>query len=94
MQSQSSSGPISGNLQYQNHATGSKVKSESFTSFTISGNTATFGGTCTDSGVPCTFTVNVTDNGEPGKNDIFTISVNGGPIQGGTLRSGSIQVRQ
>jgi hypothetical protein len=94
VQSQSSSGPINGDLQYQNHATGDLVHSKSFTSFNISGNTATFGGTCTDSGVPCTFTVTVTDNGEPGKSDIFTISLNGGPVQGGTLRGGSIQVHQ
>src|SRR2546426_3885613 len=36
-----------------------------------------FGGTCTVNGTACTFTVNVTDNGEPGTNDSFIISVSG-----------------
>jgi len=94
VQSQSSTGPIAGDLQYVNHATGAKVHSVAFTSFAIVGNTATFGGTCTINGSACTFTVNVTDNGEPGTNDTFTISVNGGSPEGGTLRSGNIQIHQ
>ncbi len=92
VQSQSSTGPITGDLQFVNHATGDKMHSVSFTAFTISGNTATFGGTCTNNGVVCTFTVNVTDNGEPGTTDSFTISISGGAPQGGTLRSGNIQI--
>src|SRR6266571_2575725 len=92
VQSQSSTGPITGDLQFVNHATGDKMHSVSFTAFTISGNTATFGGTCTNNGMACTFTVNVTDNGEPGTTDSFTISISGGAPQGGTLRSGNIQI--
>ena len=88
----SATGPIGGNLQYQNHASGAKVHSVMFTSLVIAGNTATFSGTCTNNGAPCTFTVNVTDQDEPGKNDTFTISVSGGPPEGGTLRSGNIQI--
>jgi hypothetical protein len=94
VQSQSTTGPVTGDLQFQNHASGDKVKSVTFTSLTISGNTATFSGTCTDNGTPCTFMVNVTDNGEPGTNDSFTISISGGPSQGGTLRSGNIQIHR
>ncbi len=93
-QSQTTTGPISGDLQCQNHATGAKVKSVAFDTLVISGTMATFGGTCTNNGVPCTFTVRVTDNGEPGTNDTFTISVSGGPTEGGTLRSGNIQIHQ
>jgi hypothetical protein len=44
-------------------------------------------------GVPCNFTVQVTDNGEPGNADAFMISVSGLPVKGGTLRSGNIQIR-
>ena len=84
--------PIQGDLQYINHATGAKVHSVSFNAFTIGASTATFGGTCVNNGVPCTFTVTVTDNGEPGDNDTFIISISGGPAQGGTLRSGNIQL--
>ena len=64
--------------------------------FFIAGNTATFHGTCTNNGAPCTFTVNVTDNGEPGTNDSFNITVNAGPTEGAgeKLRSGNIQIHQ
>src|SRR5262249_1971954 len=86
VQRKTAGGSIQGDLQYSNRATGAKVHSEAFTSFTIAGSTATFGGTCTNNGVPCTFTVTVVDNGEPGATDTFTVSVSGGPIEGGTLR--------
>lgn len=55
---------------------------------------ATFSGTCTVNKAPCTFTVKVTDNGEPGSSDTFTIIVNAGPPEGGTLREGNIQIHQ
>jgi hypothetical protein len=84
--------PIQGDLQYINHATGAKIHSVSFSSLTISNTTATFTGTCVNNGVPCTFSVSVTDNGEPGKTDTFSISVSGAPSEGGVLRSGNIQI--
>ena len=87
-------GELSGQLQYFNHASGAQVKSETYTSLTIVANTATFDGTCTVNGMSCTFTVNVTDNGEPGTTDTFTISVDGGPTEGGTLKSGNILITQ
>jgi hypothetical protein len=86
------SAPIQGDLQYINHATGAKIRSVTFSDFTIGASTASFGGTCTNNGVPCTFVVNVTDNGEPGDKDTFSISISGGAVEGGTLRSGNIQV--
>jgi hypothetical protein len=92
VQAKSTSGPISGDLQYVNHATGAKVHSVMFTTFVISGNTATFGGTCTNNGAPCTFNVTVQDNDQPPGPDSFVISVNGGPPEGGTLRSGNIEI--
>jgi hypothetical protein len=91
---QSSSGALSGHLQYFNHVSGSHVRSETYTSLTIAGNTATFDGTCTVNGTPCTFTVNVIDNGEPGTTDRFTISLSPGPAEGGELRSGNILIRE
>ncbi len=87
-------GPISGDLNYHNKTTGAKVKSVSFTSFFITGNMAVFEGTCTKNGAPCTVKVSVMDNGEPGTADTFTISVSAGPTEGGTLRSGNIQIHQ
>ena len=87
-------GELSGRLQYINHASGNQVQSQTYTSLVIVANAATFDGTCTVNGVPCTFTVNVTDNGEPGTTDTFTISVSGGPTEGGILRSGNILINQ
>jgi len=84
---------ISGALQYVSPANGINLQSLEVTSLAISGGTATFAGTCTDSGVPCAFVANVTDSGPIGAGDIFTIAISGGPTRGGTLRSGKIQVR-
>jgi hypothetical protein len=51
---------------------------------------ATFSGTC---GTSCNFTVNIQDNGEPGNGmDRFSISVNGGPAEGGLITKGNTQV--
>jgi hypothetical protein len=94
VQRQASTGQLSGHLQYFNHASGAQVQNQTITSLTIVGNTATFDGSCTVNGTPCSFRVNVTDNGQPGTNDTFTISVSGGPTEGGTLRSGNILITQ
>jgi hypothetical protein len=92
VQRQVSDGSIHGQLQYVNHATRDKVHSVMFDSFVVASNTAAFTGTCTINQMPCTFTVQVQDNGEPGTNDAFTISVDFAPADGGTLRSGNIQI--
>jgi hypothetical protein len=60
----------------------------------VTGNVATIEGTCTLNGKPCTFRATATDNGEPGRNDTFTISINNGPTQGGQLTGGNIQVHK
>ena len=88
------SGPVSGQLEYQNHARGLNVHSTSVTSLAIVGTTATFGGDCTKNGAACTFTVTVEDNGEPGTSDKFTISVSGEPVEGGALARGNIQIHK
>src|SRR5439155_1426818 len=94
VQRQAADASIHGDLQYVNHANGEKVHSVLFNSFVIAGNTATFGGACTNNGMPCTFTVKVTDKGEPGTNDHFTITVDAGPPEGDKLRSGSILIHR
>jgi len=77
-----------------NHATGAQVQSVTYTSLMIAGNTATFDGTCTLNGAPCTFRVESMDNGEPGTTDTFTISYPPpAPTDGGTLQSGNILIR-
>ena len=92
VQRATSSAPIKGDLQYVDHSTGTKVRSVTFNSFSVADTTATFAGTCVSNGAPCTFTVQVIDNGEPGTTDAFIISISGAAGQGGTLRSGNIQV--
>jgi Beta-propeller repeat len=84
--------PIQGDLQYVNHGTGAKIHSVSFSSFSVTATTATFAGTCVNNGVACTFSVSATDNGEPGDNDTFSISISGAPAEGGVLHSGNIQI--
>ena len=83
---------ISGQLEYQNHASNVNVHSTSITSLCVTGNSATFSGTCTQNNTSCTFTVTIQDNGEPGDGvDVFRISVNGGPSEGGVITKGNIQ---
>src|SRR5439155_11490299 len=96
VQRQAADASIHGDLQYVNHANGEKVHSVLFDMFVITGNTARFHGICTNNGVPCTFTVNVTDNGEPGTDDSFNITVDAGPTEGADemLRSGNILIHQ
>ena len=87
--------PVKGHLQYVNHVNGNKVQSEAFDSLVITGTMASFGGSCTMNKVtPCTFRVDVTDNGEPGTNDSFVISITPGSPEGGMLRGGNIQIHQ
>src|SRR2546422_2333041 len=95
VQASLATGLISGDLQYVNHASGANVHSVTFTTLVIGVNTAIFGGTCTKNGVPCTFTVDGTDNGEPGPNDTFTITGDAGPPESGPLLSrGNIQIHK
>jgi hypothetical protein len=83
---------LSGNLTYSDPKAEIKLKAILFTSFSGSAHTATFSGACTLNRESCTFSVYIEDNG-PGTTDVFLISINGGPFQGGTLRSGNIKIR-
>jgi hypothetical protein len=85
-----------GQLEYYNHARSLNVHSVSILTLSVSGNTATFTGECTKNGSPpCSFTVTVEDNGEPGADvDVFTIAVSDEPVEGASapIRSGNIQI--
>jgi len=95
VQRKETGGSVKGQLQHVNHASGDKVQSVMFDALVITGNMATFGGACTINNVtPCTFRVDVTDNGEPGTTDSFVISVIPGSTEGGMLRSGNIQIHK
>ena len=88
-------GSLTGSFTYKSPHTEGKLKATSFTSLAVNDNTATFEGTCKlGDGSSCTFSVYVEDNGdEPNSKDVFRISINGGPFEGGTLLSGDIRIR-
>lgn len=90
-------GSFWGHLVYLDHANnGVRVKAQDVTAYTITGLTSRhieYVGTCEVNGTPGqTCIVDVTDNGEPGRNDIFTLKVNGAPVPSGKLAGGNIQL--
>jgi hypothetical protein len=93
VQRERTGGPVSGELEYENHRTGMHIHSVAITTLSITGNLAVFTGTCRNNDRPCTFAATALDNGEPHGRDSFTISVSDGPVSGGTLRSGNIQIQ-
>ncbi len=81
-----------GSLTYGDKLNKVKVQSEGVSSFSISGNTATFSGPCTINKVSgFTYTVEVVDNGEPGSGDSFRIRLSNGYDRGGMLGGGNIK---
>lgn len=87
------SGVLSGNLTYQDKANGIKIKADSISQLVIDGNDASFTAPCSVDKVDgYTCTVDVTDNGEPGSSDTFSIAVSNGYSAGGTVEGGNIQI--
>ena len=63
-------------------------------SLSITGNTASFSGQGhLEDGTRVTFSVSVTDNGEPGTSDTISISLSNGYSVSGTLTSGDIRIQ-
>lgn len=85
---------LSGNLNYVDRAADIHLKSQSITSYGGEGNTRTFSGDATINGEGgFTYTVTVSDNGEPGKgNDTFSIEISNGYRASGVLAGGNIQL--
>ncbi|HZH31999.1 MAG TPA: choice-of-anchor P family protein [Pyrinomonadaceae bacterium] len=83
-----------GHLTYIDHGANLKVKGIRVTGYTVTApNSRRIEGTCEINGLPGTYTVEVTDNGEPGKGkDIFTITLSNGYTAGGLLEGGNIQL--
>ena len=84
----------SGNVNYVDHGTGMHVKSTSITAYVIvDADTRRIQGTAEIDGVAgFTFVVVVSDLGEPGKNDTFSISLSSGYAASGTLGGGNVQI--
>ena len=89
----SATGAITGHVQFVGHRPQERVRSVSISSLTITGNAATIQGACVVNRTPCTFSAVVTDNGDPGNGDSFTITVAGRAAAGGALRNGNVRVR-
>ncbi|MFN2474983.1 MAG: choice-of-anchor P family protein [Chthoniobacterales bacterium] len=89
-------GSFWGHLTYIDHGTGMKVKGTGVTGYSGTGTSRQITGTAEVNGVPgSTYIVNVTDNGEPGRADMFMIQLSpNGYTAAGTLTGGNIQLHQ
>jgi len=87
-----------GHLVYHDHAIDFRVESTSITSFSSVGCQSTIEGNGnSNQGSPVHFVVTVTDGGEPGTNDTFSIQVTDSAppyAAGDTLGGGNIQVHR
>jgi hypothetical protein len=87
------SGIPSGHLTYQDHAVNRTVQSTSISSVVVSGDCATVRGTAKVNGNGSFgFEVLVCDNGEPGIDDTFGITMSDGYTNSGTLGGGNVQL--
>ena len=88
-------GALWGHLLYIDHGTGGpRVKGTGVTAYTVVSTTSRhIEGTAEVNGQDgFTYQLDVTDNGEPGSNDIFTIQLSNGYGASGNLRGGNIQL--
>jgi len=89
-------GELWGHLEYQDHGTGMNVHGTGVTAYTVGSNASTsrhIEGTAEinhQSGF--TYTVDVVDNGEPGRNDTFDIQLSNGYMAHGFVSGGNIQL--
>ena len=82
-----------GHLTYIDHGARLKVKGTGVTSYTAVGPTSRrITGTCEINGVAGTYDVTVSDNGEPGRDDTFSIMLSNGYVAAGNLIGGNVQL--
>ena len=85
-----------GHLLFVDHSNGMKVKGTGVTAYVVTGlTTRHIEGTCDISGRPGTYQADVDDQGEPGVNDTFTLTLGlngGGPVAAGVISGGNIQL--
>ena len=76
-----------------NDGSGSKVQGTSVTAYVVvSSTTRHIEGTCDIDGVPGTYSLNLTDNGEPGTSDSFDLMLSNGYHASGVLNAGNLQL--
>jgi hypothetical protein len=84
-----------GHLTYIDHNTGLKVKGTGVTAYVVEdAKTRRIEGTATINGVAGTYKVVVSDNGEPGRNDSFAITLSNGYSASGKLAGGNIELHK
>jgi len=82
-----------GHLSYIDHGNGMKVKGTGVTAYAVTGETSRhIEGTCEINSAAGTYRIDVSDNGEPGRKDTFSISLSNGYVASGKLGGGNIQL--
>ena len=88
-------GGLWGHLTYIDHGTNMKVKGTGVTAYTVTGPTTRhIEGTAEIDGRSGSYQVDVSDNGEPGRKDTFSIMLSNGYSASGLLIGGNIQLHQ
>ena len=88
-------GGLWGHLTYIDHGTNMKVKGTGVTAYTVTGPTTRhIEGTADINGRSGSYQVDVSDNGEPGRKDTFSIMLSNGYSASGLLIGGNIQLHQ
>ncbi len=86
-------GALWGHLTYIDHGANLKVKGTGVTAYTaVDPTTRRIDGTADINGQPGSYTVVVADNGEPGRDDTFTLTLSTGYTASGKLDGGNIQL--
>jgi hypothetical protein len=81
-----------GSFSYDDPATPISFRAMKITSLSFNGNQAHLSGTGKIGKTKISFSVDVTDNGDPGTNDFFSLHVSNGYSASGFLTSGGIQI--
>ncbi len=88
-------GALWGHLTYIDHGTNMKVKGTGVTAYTVTGPTTRhIEGTAEIDGRSGSYQVDVSDNGEPGRNDTFNLQLSDGYHASGSLAGGNIQLHK
>ena len=89
-------GAFWGHLAYLDHGSGMKVKGTGVTAYMITGQTTRHieGNAEMNGQGGFTYAVDVNDQGEPGRDDTFTITLSNGYSAGGTLAGGNIKLHE
>ena len=86
-------GGLWGHLSYIDHGSdGLKVKRTGVTAYSGTGTSRHIEGTADIDGASGTYAVDVADNGEPGRNDTFSLKLSNGYTASGNLAGGNIQL--